>query len=219
MPHNLVYQLIPNQHSTDFALGSYLGLHRFSCTCTMVWLGVWAYISIQSVSSQMSFRSFLSFQKEKLSLLLQFVAFLWHLQKQVWLASIWLLLQEVSVALHLTAEHHQDRTWSFPLWPQNSALGLWSQSMNFTERCVGFCSVQTHSFLIVLFHVTTGSTNCNLILEYREIVNVEMHFSTTFLWRISHSHSVVIYIFYVLFSQLICTFPHEGYLQQGTFIL
>lgn len=48
MPHNLVYQLIPNQHSTDFALGSYLGLHHFSCTCTMVWLGVWAYISIQS---------------------------------------------------------------------------------------------------------------------------------------------------------------------------
>lgn len=104
------------------------------------------------------------------------------------------------------------------------------------ERCVGSCPVRTHSFLIVLLQVThlpllpLGTLiYLNLwyrlyqlhfsTLEYVEFFNEVLHFSTIFLRHLSHSHSVVIYVFYALFSQLIFTFPHEGYLWQGTFIL
>ena len=104
------------------------------------------------------------------------------------------------------------------------------------ERYTGSCPVQTHNFLIVLLQIThlpllpLGALIylnlwCRLYqlhfstLEYIETLNVDLHFSTIFLWYLSHSHSVVIYVFYSLFSQLIFTFPHEGYLWQGTVIL
>lgn len=89
--------------------------------------------------------------------------------------------------------------------------------MEIYGRCVGSCPVQTHSFLIVLLQVThlpllPLGTLIHLDLWYRlyqlhfstlermEILNVDLHFSTIFLWYLSHSHSVVIYVFYAVFT-------------------
>lgn len=100
----------------------------------------------------------------------------------------------------------------------------------------GSCPVWTYGFLILLLQVThlpllhletlkylnLGYRLYQLrfsSLRYTETLNMDLHFSNIFLCHLSHSHSVVIYVFYALFSQLIFTFPHAGYLWQETFIL
>lgn len=92
-------------------------------------------------------------------------------------------------------------------------LGVWA--------CIAMHSdvTQEFSFLFRKFILIQVYQLQFVPLEYMEILNMEWHFSTTFLRRISHSHPLVILVFYALFSQLICAFPHERYLWQGTFIL